>query len=232
MPQNLDPRLSLLYQMTPCCKLAADIGTDHGYLICALVESGRAERGIAADINEKPLDKARREARGRGLEDRMDFYQTDGLTGIPPDGLETVIIAGMGGETIAHILESWPYRENGGITWLLQPMTKAERLRRWLWENGFSITRERCREAAGKVYSVMEVRYTGELLTRQDWEYYLGAIDPGEDEDARRYARSKAAELEKIAAGLESGGNPEGRKKGTRLRRIAGAIRQKIQEGE
>ena len=35
---KLDPRLALIYQMVPPCRRAADVGTDHGYLICALVE--------------------------------------------------------------------------------------------------------------------------------------------------------------------------------------------------
>ncbi|MBQ4485482.1 MAG: tRNA (adenine(22)-N(1))-methyltransferase TrmK, partial [Oscillospiraceae bacterium] len=37
-----------------------DIGTDHGYLPAYLLTSGRCTRAIAADINEMPLDAARR----------------------------------------------------------------------------------------------------------------------------------------------------------------------------
>lgn len=66
----MDERLTLIYDMVPPCRLAADIGTDHGYLICALVESGRAERGIAVDISPPSLDKARKEAEARGLSHR------------------------------------------------------------------------------------------------------------------------------------------------------------------
>lgn len=227
MPQSLDPRLSLLYRMAPICGTAADIGTDHGYLICALVESGKAQRGIAADIHPKPLEKARREAERRGLAGRMEFVLGDGLTGISPEGLEVVVIAGMGGETIAHILESWPHARRPEITWLLQPMTKAERLREWLWGQGFGITRESCCTAAGRVYSVMAVRYTGEEVPHREWERYLGAIDPGEDADALRYARGKAEELLRIAAGLERAGGPENRREGERLREVSREI-QKI----
>lgn len=221
MPHDLDPRLSLLYEMTPPCRLAADIGTDHGYLICALVEDGRALRGLAADLNPLPLEKARQEAGRRGLTDRIDFLQTDGLTGVPREGLDTVLIAGMGGETILHIIESWPYHRDPGITWLLQPMTKAERLRRWLWENGFSISRERCCTAAGRVYSILEVRYTGQVISHEEWEYFLGAVDPGEGPDDLLYAQRKAEELEKIAGGLATAGDS----RADVLRGIAAVIR-------
>ena len=93
---GMDPRLALLCKMAPPCYKAADIGTDHGYLICALVENGKTKRGIAADLKPQPLEKARREAERRGLSAQMDFVLTDGLTGISPEGLEVVIIAGMG----------------------------------------------------------------------------------------------------------------------------------------
>jgi len=227
---KLDGRLSLLYEMVPPCRTAADIGTDHGYLICALVESGRVQNGIAADINPLPLEKARREAARRGLSHRIQLSLGDGLTGIGPEGLNAVIIAGMGGETIAHIMESWTHAKDPGITWLLQPMTKAERLRDWLWESGFSVLRERCRAAAGRVYSVMEARYTGEVSPHEEWERYLGAVDPGEDAFSLRYAERKAAELEKIAAGLRAGGDAGPRAE--RLEQAARRIREKIAEGE
>lgn len=232
MSPPLDPRLDLIFQMTPFCDTAADIGTDHGRLICALVESGRIRRGIAADLNEKPLEKARREAQRRGLSHRLEFLQTDGLTGISPENLGAVIIAGMGGETIIHILESWPYSQDQGITWLLQPMTKAERLRVWLWEHGFSLARESCCTASGRVYSVIEARCTGQVLPHRDWEQYLGAICPGENSHTLRYVRNKAAELERIAAGLASAGTPEALREAAALRGAVNAIGAQIEKGE
>lgn len=203
----MDERLTLIYDMVPSCRLAADIGTDHGYLICALVESGRAERGIAVDISPPSLDKARKEAEARGLSGRIRTVQGDGLDRIAPEGLEAVIIAGMGGETIAHIMGQWPFSRNPGLLWLLQPMTKAERLRDWLWAEGFSITRERCCLAAGRVYSVMAVGYTGEVTAHPEWERHLGRVQPGEDEFSFLYAKKKAEKLESIAAGLRAGGD-------------------------
>lgn len=222
----MDERLALIYDMTPPCRLAADIGTDHGYLICVLVESGRAERGIAADISLPSLDKARKEAENRGLSDKIQTVQGDGLDRIEPDGLEAVIIAGMGGETIAHIMGQWPFSKNPGLLWLLQPMTKAERLRDWLWAEGFSVSRERCCLAAGRVYSVMAARYTGEMTAHPAWERHLGRVEPGEDEFSFLYAEKKARELEKIAAGLRAGGDETRAKE---LEQIVKMIREKME---
>lgn len=222
----MDERLSLIYDMVPPCRLAADIGTDHGYLICDLVASGRAEYGIAADINPLPLDRARRQIIARGLSHRIRLVLCDGLTDIGPDEPEVIIIAGMGGETIIHIMEDWPHAKNPGLLWLLQPMTKAERLREWLWKEGFSITRERCSAAAGKVYSVMAARHTGETSAHEEWERHLGKVDPWEDEFSLLYAWRKVKELEKIAAGIEAGGDGHQAEK---LEAIARDIRKRME---
>lgn len=223
----MDERLSLIYEMTPSCRLAADIGTDHGYLICALVESGRVQRGIAADISPPSLEKARREVEGRGLSHQIRLVLGDGLIGIGPEDLETVIIAGMGGETIAHIIGDWPFSKNPDVLWLLQPMTKAERLRDRLWKEGFSIGEERCCLAAGRVYSVMAARYTGETASYPRWQRHLGMVEPGRDRESFLYAKKKAEELEKIAAGLRTGGAPE---RADELEDAARHIRKRMEE--
>ena len=56
--EHLDARLGTIAAMTPRCRAVADIGCDHGLLIAALLEDGRCDYGIAADINPQPLKKA------------------------------------------------------------------------------------------------------------------------------------------------------------------------------
>ena len=41
------------------CKVAADVGTDHAYIAVELIKSGKAEKVIASDINEGPLNIAK-----------------------------------------------------------------------------------------------------------------------------------------------------------------------------
>ena len=36
----------------------ADVGTDHGYIPIALVQTGKVSRAIAMDINKGPLERA------------------------------------------------------------------------------------------------------------------------------------------------------------------------------
>ena len=59
--EHLDARLGTIAAMVPRCRAVADIGCDHGLLVAALLEGGRCDYGIAADINPMPLEKARQE---------------------------------------------------------------------------------------------------------------------------------------------------------------------------
>ena len=131
--EHLDARLGTIAAMVPRCRAVADIGCDHGLLVAALLEGGRCDYGIAADINPMPLEKARQELTRRELLAQSECRLTNGLCGIAPVGVDAVVVAGMGGELIADILSRWDYTENPAITYLLQPMTRPVHLRRWLY---------------------------------------------------------------------------------------------------
>ena len=63
---------------------------------------------------------------------------SDGLDNVPPEGITDVVMAGMGGELIARLLEKCPWVKNG-VNLVLQPMTKWDVLRKWLYANGFEV---------------------------------------------------------------------------------------------
>ena len=117
----------------------ADIGTDHAYLPIEIIKKGLSQRAVACDINRGPIESARRNIEAAGLSDRIDTMQTDGLHGVEGFHPTDILIFGMGGELIAKILSEAPWVKDEGIGLILQPMSHAEILRRWLSENGFSI---------------------------------------------------------------------------------------------
>ena len=117
----------------------ADVGTDHAYLPACLLMEGKIPSAIAADLREGPLRRARETAAEYGCGDRMAFRLCDGLSGIRPEETDAVVIAGMGGETIAQILEAAPWVRTRKIPLVLQPMSSIPELRQWLGEDGFHI---------------------------------------------------------------------------------------------
>ena len=149
----LDARLRLIVSMVRRGRAAADVGTDHGKLIAHLVGTGRCPGGCATDIRPGPLSKARELVDALGLQDRVQVLLCDGLADVADHMAEDIVIAGMGGDTIVHIMESWPYSKGEDKHFLLQAMTKPEVLRSWLWQNGFEIREERCASQSGHFYS-------------------------------------------------------------------------------
>lgn len=155
---ELTPRLRKVAELVPQGARFADIGTDHAYLPAWLILNGVIGHAIAADLREGPLERARVTARKYEVSDRIEFRLCDGLTQIRPGEVDAIAIAGMGGETIAHILEGAPWTKAPGVTLILQPMSSQPDLRRWLGEHGYRIEEE-CIAREGKtLYTIFFVK--------------------------------------------------------------------------
>lgn len=136
----------------------ADIGCDHGYLGIYLLSTGRASSVIAADVNDGPLQSAMRNALKFGVGQNMRFYLSDGARNIPRD-FDVMICAGMGGDTIIHILEDAPWLQNAQYRLVLQCQSKTPILRRYLSEKGWYIAGESILQDGKFLYTVMDVRW-------------------------------------------------------------------------
>ncbi len=179
---GLSERLRLAASLVPDGAAVCDVGTDHGYLAAALYKSGRVKSVIATDIKEKPLAHAKESIKRLGA-DGVRLILCDGLEGIGEDEADTVIIAGMGGEVIAGIIDRASWLKKSNITLILQPMTSAWELRKYLYLNGFSIVTEPTLFEKGKVYSVMLVRFDGIKRAADTFSCCVGKISAETDSD-------------------------------------------------
>lgn len=155
---KLSNRLRAIADWVPEGARFADIGTDHGYLPVWLLKNRIVPFAIAADLRESPLNTAIQTAKRYGVEDKVSFRLCDGLVGINPDEVDTVSIAGMGGETIAGILSAALWTRDKNIQLLLQPQSAFYDLRSFLYENGFRVIREKIIREGNRLYTVLEVR--------------------------------------------------------------------------
>lgn len=119
----------------------ADIGCDHGYLGIYLLKNGLASSVIAADVNEAPLQSAMRNAQKYGVRDQMRFYLSDGARNIPRD-FDALVCAGMGADTMIHILNEAPWLRSQQYYLVLQCQSKIPMLHRYLSDNGWEIVEE------------------------------------------------------------------------------------------
>ena len=162
MPVKLSPRLQTALLYVRGGGVVADIGTDHAYLPISLCEQGiltpaaeGATCSVAADINAGPVERAAIHIAAAGLSDCIVTVKTDGLYGLEHYDPSDVIIFGMGGELIASILASSPWVACAGRRLVLQPMTHAADLRRYLLEAGWQITGETLSREGERIYQTI-----------------------------------------------------------------------------
>ena len=246
---QLQPRLQHLANLIPQGVRLVDIGTDHGYLPVWLIQQGRIDRAIAADIAQEPLAHAKRTAEEYDTEN-IHFRLCSGLDGIGPEEVDYIVIAGMGGDMICHILDSafWcldrrykliagmggdtivsilsaaPWTKNG-VKLLLQPMTKVEMLRSWLADNGYCFTAESLVWDKEYLYPVMEV--TGgtqkKLTAAEQWAGTEFADDPLYGE----YLTHQILRLQKAIDGLNKANDGRSRGRACELEEIRKALEEK-----
>ena len=82
----------------------ADVGTDHGYIPIALIQRQKIKSAIAMDINKGPLARAQDNIASAQLGDYIQTRLSDGVAALGEGEADSILIAGMGGELVIHIL--------------------------------------------------------------------------------------------------------------------------------
>lgn len=173
--KQTDARLESALPYLTVGGIVADIGTDHAYLPIHIIRQGISRRAVACDINRGPIEAARRNIEIAGLSDRIDTLQTDGLHGVERFHPDDILIFGMGGELIVKILSEAPWIKHSKVGLILQPMTKAETVRAWLLDNGFSIEGETL-SYVDQYYQTIHAKYGGERIEYTPAELMLGKL--------------------------------------------------------
>lgn len=202
----LSSRLSAIAGWVPTGARVADIGTDHGLLPVWLLLHGGAARVIATDLRAEPLNRARQTAARFDAERGIEFRLCDGLRDIRREEVDTIVIAGMGGENIADILAAAPWTREG-CRLILQPMSKQPELRSWLINSGYVIFRERLARERGRIQTIM-LAGGGESSPMTPAQLYAGAERPEAEEPGlpAEYLDGLIKKAERALGGLTSSG--------------------------
>ncbi len=201
---RLDSRLSLCASFVRPGSRVADIGTDHAYLPAHLVGTGVCPFAVAADIRPGPLSRAADTVERTGLTGKIDLRLGDGLSPVRPEEVDDIVIAGMGGETIAAILAAAPWTQDARYRLILQPMSKPEELRRFLLQTGYAIQEERIARDGERLYAVLQAGFSPSAAKEQlarPAAVYRGGVDSS-DPDGRAYLLHQAQRLDAAAAAL------------------------------
>lgn len=205
----LDNRLKKIAELVSGEGIACDVGTDHAYLAAELINSGKCSKVIASDVKEGPLDSARNTVEKYGIQDKVELVLSDGLDNVDLTGVTDIVIAGMGGETIAEIIGNSSADKPENVRFILQPMTKVELLRKKLYEYQYEITGEYAVEDKDKIYVIITAERSDDWKQLTESDALYGFFDDN-DEVGKKYRSREKARLEKISASLKNAGDING----------------------
>lgn len=180
----------------------ADIGCDHAHVSICLKQRNVAGHVIAMDIGEGPLLKAKENIENHGMAGMIELRLSDGAKKLLPGEADAAIIMGMGGPLIEKILSEGRavFKEMKQI--VLGAQSEIGHLRRFLYENDYTVAAEQAVFEEGKYYILMKAvngknPYTGKL-TAEQLELYFKYGDRNIQRDIKVYNAYLAHEEEKL----------------------------------
>ena len=159
----------------------ADIGCDHGYCTEYALKNGLCNHAIFSDISAGSLDKAKKLLDEFVKAGKATAVLGGGFYGVDKE-VGQVLIAGMGGCEIIGILSDKKY---GFMPkrFVFQPMQNADKLRKYILENGGYIERDFTFEDT-KFYDVIVGGKGENTLPYTEDEYEFGRDNLKEKGDA------------------------------------------------
>ena len=162
---KLTERLNKIYEQVRPGETVCDVGTDHGYLPLALLESGRSPSVIMSDISAGSLLKCKENAEALlPSAAPFDLRQGSGIEVLKSGEVDTVVMAGMGGMLIQEILGKDYYHSHSFKRYILQPRKHVGRLRYWLLDNGFTVVHEDLAREGKFIWPILTVESFGRAL--------------------------------------------------------------------
>ena len=167
---KLSKRLKIIHDMIPV-SVVADIGSDHGKLMIALVQSGKVSKGFAVENKEGPFERLRSNLIRYHVNDKVTPLFSDGIKDITRD-VSTIVIAGMGGQTIVKILREHPEKLKSVQTIIIDAHTAVPLARREICQMGYAIADEQIVKEDDIFYEIIKfIKADTAAITDEDLEF-------------------------------------------------------------
>lgn len=170
----LSTRLNKILEYVNKDDLVADIGTDHGYLLDECIKKGiKFAQGV--ENKKGPYQRALLTLQPHIDNNLLTLSLSDGLDDLD-DRIDTVVIAGMGGELISQIIDANIEKAKRLKKLILEPNIKIYELRNYLSKNKFEIMNEEVVVDSGKFYEIIIVKYNSNSNCLTEREKMFGPI--------------------------------------------------------
>ena len=206
---ELSKRLSSIVDLIEKDKIVADIGTDHGYIPIYLIKNNICKYVIASDINKGPIEILKKNIKEHNILRGIEIRLGSGFETLNENEVNVAIIAGMGGNLIADIIDN-SYNIAKSLDYMiLQPAQHQEVLRKYLYNKGFEIIQEDIVYDAEKYYHTMKVSIGSDIPYKKEVEYYIGRKYREKTNDFKGYVKNKIDSIEKIIKFTEKANDKE-----------------------
>lgn len=193
---KLSKRLLAVAELVTPGKTVADVGTDHGYIPIYLVERGLCKKAVAMDVNAGPLLRAEEHIKESGLEQYITTRRSDGVRALKKGEADSVVIAGMGGGLVIKILTEGREILSSVEELILQPQSDVDKVRHFLFDSGYRITKENMILEDGKYYPMMHVIKSRENETYPECFFkYGGCLIREKNQVLCQYLKKEESQL-------------------------------------
>lgn len=155
-------RIEILASLVDKDAKVLDIGTDHAYLPIYLYQENITKFVTGSDISENALKYAKKNLKRYNLEDKINLIVSDGFKNIKED-YDTVVISGMGTETIKKILD-----EKRPDKLILSSHKNVDELRRYMVSIDYKIDKEIVIKENNIYYDIIKYVKGREKLSKLD----------------------------------------------------------------
>ncbi len=145
-----------------------DVGCDHALLDIYLFKTKKNVKIIASDVKKGPIEHARENINKYNCD--IKVKQGYGIDTIEND-IDTVVITGMGGETIISILDKGIDKLNNVDTLIISPQSEWSKVRQKITSMGFYIDLEKIIEEEGKYYLIEKYKRGNKTYTQKELEF-------------------------------------------------------------
>lgn len=137
---SLSKRLNAIYNLVDYGSSIADIGADHGQLVIELYHNKVCKKLFCNDNKIGPYTILK--CNVSKVSDDIEVSLSSGIEALP-NYIDTIVIAGMGGDLIVDILNKNKEKLNNIFTLILAPNTNACLVRQVVNKLGYKITNEK-----------------------------------------------------------------------------------------
>lgn len=201
---ELSKRLYAIASFVSRGNTVADVGTDHGYIPIYLVKRQICPKAFAMDINQGPLDKAIANVKAEGLEEQIKCIKSNGLEYLPQNQVDTIVIAGMGGDLMEQILALGEEKLKDIQELVLSPQSHPEKVRKFLHNHGFVIQGESMLKEDGKFYLILHATRGTEQFQEEYFYLYGKKLLEAKDKTMGEYLESELKSVDKILESFSS----------------------------